>query len=324
MRIDPNLCWVISDGRRGIENQALGLAEAVARIHPFNINVKTINSQGAFKAMPPALQLTKKPNPQDYQLTPPYPRLAIGCGRQAIAPLRALKKTFSADIFTVYVQSPRINSKHFDLVIAPEHDQTKGKNVLQMVGSPNRVTPNRILEDTTKFIKAVKALNAPRVAILIGGKSKTHTFSRAAHTKHLNAVHTLLGQGISVMITTSRRTPQWANKDYENLAKTSNRVWYWDGSYENPYFAFLGAANAILVTEDSTNMLTEACATGKPVYTLLMDGQPKKFERLYTALQERCGVIPFTGMIDKYKYVPLDETKRMAQCVISAMADKDT
>lgn len=317
-----NLCWVISDGRRGIENQALGLAEAIARIHHFDIMIKTVSSQGAFKAMPPALQLTQKTSPQDYNLAPPYPRLVIGCGRQAIAPLRALKKNLGTSIFTVYVQSPRINSKHFDLVIAPEHDQTKGKNVIQMVGSPNRVIPKLILKDTKKFIEAIKTLNPPRVAVLIGGKSKTHSFSRKAHAKHLSAVHTLLGQGISVMITTSRRTPQWASADYEALAKTSKRIWYWDGTYENPYFAFLGAANAILVTEDSTNMLTEACATGKPVYTLPMDGQPRKFERLYTALQERCGVIPFTGMIDKYKYVPLDETSRIAQCVANKMASK--
>lgn len=315
----PNLCWVISDGRRGIENQALGLAEAVARNIPLTINIHTVSPQGTFKAMPPALQFAKKPNPQDYGLAPPYPYLAIGCGRQAIAPLRALKKDLGTNIFTVYVQSPRVSSKHFDLVIAPEHDKLTGKNVISMVGAPNRVTPTRILTDTKKFIEAVRALNAPRIAVLIGGKSKTHTFSKAVHAKHMGAVHTLLGQGMSVMITTSRRTPDWARKEYSALAQTSNRIWYWDETYDNPYFAFLGAANAILVTEDSTNMLTEACATGKPVYTLAMDGEPKKFERLYTALQERCGVIPFTGMIDAYKYVPLDETSRIAALIVSAM-----
>ena len=101
------LCWVLSDGRRGIENQALGLAEAAARLRPFDIVQKTIAHRKSIQLLPPGLQLAFKSKPADYGLAAPFPRLAIGCGRQAIAPLLALKNICGSDIFTVYIQNPR-------------------------------------------------------------------------------------------------------------------------------------------------------------------------------------------------------------------------
>jgi len=75
------------------------------------------------------------------------------------------------------------------------------------------------------------------------------------------------------MITTSRRTPKSSIQDYKQFASKHENVWLYDGEGENPYYAFLGGADAILVTEESTNMLTEACATGKPVFRLSMSGR---------------------------------------------------
>jgi len=69
------------------------------------------------------------------------------------------------------------------------------------------------------------------------------------------------------------------------------------------------------VTEDSTNMLTEACVTGKPVYRLPMSGQAGKFQTLYDALERRCGVTPYEGQLNGKAYPPLDETTRMAEVV---------
>jgi len=69
----------------------------------------------------------------------------------------------------------------------------------------------------------------------------------------------------------------------------------------------------MLVTEDSTNMLTEAASTGKPVFTLPMQGKPGKFQQLYDSLEKRCDIRPYNGNLDAADYVPLKETQRMAQ-----------
>jgi len=120
-----------------------------------------------------------------------------------------------------------------------------------------------------------------------------------------------------LLITTSRRTPDWALKDYQTLAESSDNIWLYDTEDKNPYFAFLGGAEIILVTQDSTNMLTEACATGKPVFTLPLSGQAGKFEALYNALESQCGVVPYQGNPVAPDYRALNETARMAEQVFA-------
>ncbi len=312
-------CLVISDGRRGIENQALGLAEALSSLVETTISKHIVPTSGIFKALPPSIQFLLKSKPKDYGITS-APKIAIGCGRQAIAALMALKKSLGADIFTVYVQDPRINPQHFDLVIAPEHDGLSGPNVQTMIGSPNRITAERLKDEVQKFTAKLDELPKPRVTVLIGGTSKTHKLTKEVHQGHMQAICTLAEQGMSVMLTTSRRTPNWAVEDYKKISNEQKHIWVWDCQKQdcgdNPYFAFLGAADAILATQDSTNMLTEACATGKPVFTLPMAGTPGKFAILYSNLKKRCHVVPFEGSIRASAYEPLNETARLAEIIL--------
>ena len=305
-------CFVISDGRRGIENQALGLAEAAGRIKPLEIIKYTIENGAAFKAASPTLQFAMKSKPSDYGLKGAPPHIAIGCGRQAIAPLLALKKAYP-ETFTIYVQDPRMDTDRFDLVIAPEHDALTGSNVEVMTGSPNRVTEAEIIGQMLTFADGLAELPMPRAVMLIGGTSKTHKLGKPQHDAHMKAAKNLIKQGYSLLITTSRRTPDWAIKEYKLLDSDNDTVWSYNGDGPNPYFAFLGGADIILVTEDSTNMLTEAASTGKPVFTLPMQGKPGKFQRLYDSLAKRCNIRAFDGKVESAPYEPLNETERMAE-----------
>lgn len=304
---------MISDGRRGIENQALGFAEALSRLRPLSLSRHRIENAGTFKAAPPRLQFALRGKPADYGLPKAMPAFAVGCGRQAIAPLLAIKAA-SPSTFTTYIQDPHIDPARFDLVIAPDHDALSGPNVETMLGAPNRITRERIITGTVAFTEKLETLPMPRIAMLIGGTSKTHTLQKSDHAVHINAARHALDKGYSVMITASRRTPDWVMADYRLLASDHNTVWLYDGTEDaNPYFAFLGGADVILATEDSTNMLTEACATGKPVFTLPMSGKAGKFEQLYSALKTRCHVTPYAGGFTAPDYMPLNETARVAQ-----------
>jgi mitochondrial fission protein ELM1 len=309
---DNLTCWVISDGRRGIENQAWGLAEAVSELRPLDIDKHVLSSGKAFRAATPLMQFALKSKHTDYGLPSITPDIAIGCGRQAIAALLALKKA-DRDCFTVYVQDPKIDPERFDLVIAPEHDALSGDNVELMLGAPNRVTRDRIVKETLAFEKRLDTLPMPRAALLIGGPSKTYRFSKADHENHLAAARDLHSKGYSLLITTSRRTPDWAVSDYVSLASELQHVWVHYGEGDNPYFAFLGGADIILVTAESTNMLTEACATGKPVFSLPLTGNAGKFENLHNALAQRCGLKEYSGNPNAPDYIPLSETARIAE-----------
>lgn len=308
-------CWVISDGRRGIENQALGLAEACARLRPMDISQHYLDSGAAFKAASPKMQFTMRNDPLKYDLPGTCPNLAIGCGRQAIAPLMALKKTFEGGIFTIYVQDPRVESSHFDMVIAPEHDDITGDNVIKMIGAPNRITNTELITQVLREHERLADMQMPRVAMLIGGTSKTHKLTEEMHAKHMKAAQDTLASGRSLMISMSRRTPDWAIEAYQEFAYGKDDVWLYMSGEPNPYLTFLGAADTILVTEDSTNMLTDACTSGKSVFTLPMSGNPGKFQKLYDQLEARCGVKPYDKLFKTEAYPRLDETARMAEQV---------
>ena len=301
-------CLVLSDGRRGIENQALGLAESCASLRPLTLQTHHISQSTAMAALPPKAQLRLA------KFDLPDCDIAIGCGRQAIAPLMDLKRR-RPSVFTVYVQDPRLDPEAFDLVIAPEHDVVRGGNVEAMIGSPNRITDAKIIGETLSFAEGLSKLPMPRTALLIGGSSKTHKLDKAAHAQHLKAAADLQAAGQSILITTSRRTPDFAVLEWKRFASDHDHVWFHDGEGPNPYFAFLGGADMILVTEDSTNMLTEACATGKPVFRLPMSGSGTagKFQSLYERLETRCHAGLYKGQMGGEDYPPLEETARMAK-----------
>ena len=91
------------------------------------------------------------------------------------------------------------------------------------------------------------------------------------------------------------------------LGKTP--FYIWDSKGENPYLGFLGSADAVFVTEDSVSMISDACTTGKPVYTLSLDRRrPNKIEKFLNKLENEGVIRKFSGNLQFWKYVPLGDT----------------
>jgi mitochondrial fission protein ELM1 len=155
------------------------------------------------------------------------------------------------------------------------------------------------------------------VAVLIGGRSASHDLP-PDHAARLgqDIRRAVQDVGGSVMVTLSRRTPPGAAAAIRG-ALADVPGWIWDGEGDNPYFAFLGAADHVLVTEDSANMATEATSTGKPVHLLPMVARKPqlKFDRLRQSLVNRHLARPFDGTLAWPGAAPnaLAETDRAAQ-----------
>lgn len=297
-------CWVVTDGRRGIENQALGLAEAVQRRvraagRELTIGIAEVHKDGTV-ALPDTGQ----------------PCLWIGCGRLAVPLARPHRKVFP-NCFFVYVQDPRSRWRHFDLIVAPGHDRMKKSNGFTMIGSPNRIDRARLEADAAKFTDRLNALPAPRAAVLIGGPSKRFRMDAKTGDYLEQRLEQLAGEDLSLMITVSRRTPEAIRERLKARFGERERVWYYDGEGENPYFAFLAAADWVFVTEESTNMLVEAATAGKPVYALPLSGSPGKFARLHAELEAHGAMRPWLGRLERWTYPRLDETERAAAEVIA-------
>ncbi|MFN6982671.1 MAG: mitochondrial fission ELM1 family protein [Brevundimonas sp.] len=317
----PLSIWVVSDGRAGIENQALGLAEAVQRLTPAEVAVKHIRWRALFDRLPSALKTPAMLAPTSDPLNAPWPDLWIATGR-ATLPLSTRVKTWSQGrTFVVQTQDPRWSNASYDMVVAPAHDGLSGDNVFEITGSPHRITPARIAQAAPAFADRIDPLPHPRVAVLIGGKSKAFDLTEA-HAADLadqiaDAVRT---SGGSLMLTFSRRTPE-AAKAVMTARLSDLPGWIWDGTGDNPLFGFLHFADHILVTEDSANMAAEAASTGRPVHILPMIALKSgdKFARLHDDLSERGATRPFNGALDGWTYEPLAETERAARAVLEAM-----
>lgn len=313
--------WVVSDGRAGIENQALGLAEAVQRLAPARIDVKRIRWRPMFDRLPSALKTPAMLDPTSDTLTSPWPDLWIAAGR-ATLPLSVRAKRLSGGrTFVVQTQDPRWATDRFDMVVAPAHDGLSGDNVLEITGSPHRVTPARLLQAAPAFTDRLAGLPHPRVAVLVGGRSKAFdlTETHAATLAEMIA-GAIQGAGGSLLLTFSRRTPPEARAAM-TARLASLPGWIWDGQGDNPLFAFLDAADHVLVTEDSANMAAEAASTGKPVHILpMVPLKPAgKFARLHAELEAHGAARPFDGTLEPWTYEPLAETDRAARAVLQAM-----
>ena len=299
-------CWVLTEGMAGTENQCLGLAEALG-VTPV---VKRIKLKFPWKQLSPwlcfgqALALAEGSD----AITPPWPDILIASGRKSIGTALHIKKMSGGKTFLVQVQDPRIALKNFDLVAVPQHDPARGENVVVTKCALHRVTPERIAEGKNNFTELGR-MASPRVAVLIGGSSKAHSMTRENAAKLAGDLLAL--KDARLMITASRRTGE-DNVRMLRQALKGPDIFFWDGQGQNPYFAFLGYADYIIVTEDSVSMTSEALSTGKPVYTVPLEGGGGRLSLFHKMLREQGYTRQFEGKLSPWSYAPPDDIMHVA------------
>jgi mitochondrial fission protein ELM1 len=312
--------WVLTDGKIGDEGQCVAVAEAlgaapeIRRIAPRSLYAMAMPWGG--------IDPRDAPNKPGSPIAGPYPDLCIASGRRAVAYLRAVKAASGGKTFTVFLKDPRTGTKDADLIWVPDHDRLRGPNVLATLVSPHRFTPERLAALRAAPPAALAGLAAPRVAVLVGGKSRDYDFTPADAERFLAdldglAVHARL------MVTASRRTPDRLREAVLGLARAKGGFG-WDGTGENPYPAMLALADAFVVTADSANMVSEAVATGRPVMvfepSLRFGRSAKRIRHFIAALEAKGAVRKFQGRLESYAYEPLVSTPEIAAAIAAAMA----
>ena len=301
--------WVITDGAAGNERQALALAQALdARTRVLRLPLRAPWAWAAPRRLPGGrLALSARDRTQ---FAPPWPGLAIGCGRHAALLTRMLRDWPVRQCFSVQILDPRLDPRHWDAVIAPRHDALHGPNVIETLGSLNPIDDAWLAQGRAAFPDFAH-WPQPRIALLIGGPrrgiSLDETYARA-----LARGVAARAQGGSVLASISRRTPQaFAQILREQLARFPGTFWAGEPDGTNPYPGVLGWADAIVVTPDSVNMLSEAAATGVPVHTLVTTRLPDKLARFHAALRERGSLYDMDAQVT-HAAAPLRETAPVA------------
>lgn len=309
----PPVCWVLSDGKAGTENQCLGLADALELpyvVHRLRRRPATDWLPAPFWAATGTLARSWAATAPDVH--PPWPRLLIAAGRPSVGPALAVRRAARGATIAIQIQDPRIAPAHFDFVIPPRHDGLTGPNVVATLGAMHRVTPAKLVAAATQWGARFAALPEPRIAVLIGGTSKHHRMTRAVAQRIGEKLQALCAStGGSLMVTASRRTDPESQVSLK-AALNSVPTDFWDGAGENPYLGMLAMADGIVVTEDSVTMASEAASTGKPVFVAKMEGRAEKFVQFHADLEARGISRPLTGAWATWTYPPLHEAARVA------------
>lgn len=306
----PARCWVMTDAKPGMENQCLGLAEALG-LEPLR---KHVFPRAPWSHLPPQLWLRPLAayTPDSDPLVPPWPDLLIATGRATVAASIAIRRAAAGRCFTVQIQDPGVPLDRFDLVIPPRHDGRRGANVFPTRGALHRVTAQRLHAEGARWGPSLEQLPHPRVAVLIGGSNRAYRLT-PARLEGLAAQLATMSRatGAGLMITVSRRSGEGAGALLRGALYGLPAV-VWDGGPDNPYFAYLDLADHIVVTADSVSMVSEACSTGKPVYVVELEGSSAKFARFHRGLRDDGVTRPFTGRLETWHYAPLDDTQAAA------------
>ena len=296
--------WVLHDGKAGMASQALGLAEATG----FSFLERLLDIRFPWTCLPPRLWFLPLAATEP-TLSPPWPDLVIGCGRNTAMPALAIRRASGGRTLAAQIQDPGVGCSEFDLLVIPEHDRLRGPRVVVTRGAVHRVTRERLAAERGRF-PALTALPRPILSVLIGGANKAYRLTLRRLGEIADAIAEILRtRGGSALVTPSRRTGAAGiallRARLENLP-----VAIWDGCGENPYFAYLGLADAFMVTANSVSMISEAAATGNPVHILDLDGGSAKFARFHAAMQAAGITRPFSGRIESWRYPIPDDTAR--------------
>ena len=308
-------CWAISDGAAGNERQAVALAQALG-LAPRVIRLRLRQPWAALAPHLLAGAAWALRDDAGVALTPPWPDLAIGCGRRAALATRALRRWSGGRCFCVQILDPRIDSAAFDLVVAPAHDGLAGTNVIASIGALNPVDADWLAQGRAQF-PAFAALPAPRTAVLVGASTRAQALDEGYFDALLAQLSAQQAQdGGSFLVSVSRRTPAaLAARLRERFAAFPGVFWSGAGDGANPYAGLLAWAERVVVTPDSVNMLSEACATGKPVYTFAPRPIGGKLAAFHAELAASGHLRRLGDLARRPQAPPLAETREIAELV---------
>jgi len=300
--------WTLTDGNAGNLRQVHALASALGRpARDWTLQARAPWRWLAPRALPGATRAFGDGFTRALAATP---ELAIGCGRQAALATRLLRQRGAR---AVQILDPRIAPRHWDLVIAPEHDDLAGDNVIPLLGSLHPVD-DAWLEAARRDFGAISKLPRPRTALLLGGSSSHARFDPAmADAMAYRLQRVVAAEDGCLLVTTSRRTPpEVAARLRQRFAGRAGLFWSGPADGANPYPGLLACSDRIVCTADSVNMLSEACATGLPVFVAGLDevgGRPRRFVESLLGLGR---VRALDDTLAAFAVTPLRETARVA------------
>ena len=297
---------LLTEGLHGMISQTEGLAKALN----FDYIHEKIELNSFWKLIPTSFTPVKKfvfknQIEQDFDAI-------ISCGRKSIIPSLFLKKKSKKKIINIHIQNPKISLKHFDFVVCPEHDNLEGPNVLRTKGAIHYLTLEEINNSKDYLLNKLDR-DKDVITLILGGPNKYYNYSDENMISIFSRINRMLKEhNLQLVVIPSNRTP---NKTIE-LSKeyfTDNRTVI-DVVDKSAYLSSLALSKYLVVTCDSTSMISEAALTGKPVYVAMIPAlrNDKRFQR-FRILFEKLNIIKMLeNKLETWNYEKLNEADRIA------------
>ena len=307
---------LLTEGMHGMISQVEGLAKAL----DLDFIHEKIELNNFWKLVPPKITPIKSfvfKNNIEHDFN-----IVISCGRKSVIPSIYLKKKFKEKIINIHIQDPKVSLTNFDFVVAPEHDRLIGKNVISTKGAIHYLRENE-LDENTSYLKP-KIKKEKIVTLVVGGPNKYYDYKLSLVEEIFSKIkQNFINNDYQLIFIPSMRTP----KNVIDQAKN-----YFDNDQiiiteidKKAYLSSLRLADHIVVTCDSTSMISEAAITGKPIYVAQMPHIKNnyRFKKFFEMFRKLNITKDLSNNLEVWEYEKLNETDRISGYIKSKLKDYD-
>ena len=299
---------LLTEGMHGMISQVEGMAKALDTEYSHKIVRLSFPWNLIPPKFTPILQIVLKD--KIYITENETPDLIISCGRKSVVPSIFLKRK-NSKIFTIHIQDPKVSFKNFDAIVAPEHDNLSGNNIYSSKGAIHYITQSEIDNAKTYLKKNIN--NEKVVSLILGGPNKYYNFDKDQLVNIFNQIKSdFVSRGYKVIVIPSMRTPkssiELAIKEMSSCGHVVDKV------DKKAYLSAYALANYVIVTCDSTSMISEAATSGKPIFVAHMKAKKNnyRFKRFFE-LFKQMGITRDLGeKVEPWTYNKHNEAQRIA------------
>lgn len=320
------LILAVSDGRAGNQRQAEALAAMVAAELGARADHHVLAPRNPWRAAAPRwLPYAGLGFDRGWRarLDHDRPALVIGCGRQAALATRIARQRLGVGTRCVQILDPRLGRNAWDLLVLPEHDLYRDEFTLTCRGSLHPVDAPWLAAAREHF-PLIGDLPGPRHALLLGGPTADCDWRIEHARRWIDSLRSWrAARGGSLLLVASPRTPPTLRTQLHEATEDFELRWLGEQDGENPYPGVLAWADALLLSPDSANLLSEACATEAVVRLPADPVQQGRQSGLQSSLisARRVAWLDAQPLPDGPQ-VPLRETARIAREVVARLGSQ--
>ncbi len=289
---------ILSDGKPGHENQSL----ALCRLLELEYDLVRVSFRSRLcKTLSYVLDRFSVRGAGLFELSPlpgQHYRAVIGTGSGTFYAVKCLAQRLQCA--SVAILTPRGYRPDFTCMIVPEYDRPPP------AGAVVRVPVNLCAADPEFFAERVADFQQrhkqqrPAVGFVIGGDNAVFRLDCRQLEADLRSIMKQLPDH-EFWVTTSRRTPEDVEAMIDRLPFDYRLIFSRD-TY-NPIPAFMALCDRLVVTADSTSMISECVCYGSASVEVIMPecrrSMDNKFVRLIEGLRDAGAVNIYTGKLEQ-------------------------